>query len=125
MTVNVTITASEDTAPDELRALRVWLIREDELRGAVRLLDGEPQPERLGATTDALQVVAGSASTALAATLIAWIRTRTGRVRIVVRAADGRAVELDSVNVRSLDGAEISDLTAVLLRSLETGGAPE
>ncbi|MFI6070001.1 hypothetical protein ACIA5C_00255 [Actinoplanes sp. NPDC051343] len=123
--MNVTITAGEDTPPDELRGLRAWLIREDELRGAVRLLDGAPRAERLGVTADALQIVAGSSSTALAATLIAWIRSRTGRVRIVVKAADGRAVELDSSVVRSMDGDRVSDLTAMLIRSLETGQPPQ
>jgi len=117
--VNVTVVALNETPPDELRSLRAWLAEEDELRGAVRLVEAPPPLDTLGVTADALQVVAGSASTALAASLIAWIRTRTGRVRIVVK-GKGKSVELDSATVRALDGEAVAKLTATLVDALNS-----
>lgn len=117
--MNVTVVAHEDTPPDELRSLRAWLGEEDELRGAVRLVESPPPPDKLGITADAVQIVAGSASTALAASVIAWIRTRTGRVRIVVK-SKGKSVELDSATVRALDGEAVTKLATTLAEALKS-----
>lgn len=114
----VRVLAPGETSPNELRALRAWLIREDELRGMVRLLESEPEDGRLGLTADALQIAAGSASTALAASLIAWIRSRTGRVRILVKGPGGQEVELNAATVRALDAKAISNLSEKLVAAM-------
>ena len=117
--VKVNLVALGDTPSDQLRSLREWLSHEDELRGAITILESAPEPDRLGPTVDALQVVAGSASTVLAAGLIAWLRTRVGRVRIVLKAGDGKEVEIDASTVRSLDAAALSALTADLIGTID------
>ncbi|MET0426597.1 MAG: hypothetical protein ABW046_22210 [Actinoplanes sp.] len=117
--VNVNLVAFGDTPSDQLRSLREWLSHEDELRGTITLLESPPEPDRLGPTVDALQVVAGSASTALAAGLIAWLRTRVGRVRIVLKSADGKEIEVDASTVHALDAAGLSALTTELINTID------
>src|SRR5215813_8465127 len=76
--VEVTITALGE-GPAELRSLREWLVREEELRGRVTLIEPAPRPGTLGSVVESLLVMLGpgGTATALASVLITWIRHRS------------------------------------------------
>lgn len=92
----------EAASPDELRALRAWLLEEDELRGCIQTRERPPGPDRLGPVLDALQVVADPAAAVLAASLVAWLKTRVGNVRLVLTPKRGGKVELEASEVQDL-----------------------
>jgi len=104
-------------SPDELRSLRAWLLEEDELRGCIETRERPPDPGRLGPTLDALQIVAGPAAGVLTASLLAWLKTRVGNVRLVLTLDHGSKVELDAKNVRALDAYEFAGLAERLSRA--------
>jgi hypothetical protein len=106
----------EATSPDELRALRAWLLEVDELRGCIRTRERPPDSERLGPVLDALEVVADPAAAVLTASLVAWLKTRVGNVRLVLASASGSKVELDASKVQDLDVDSLSELTERLTR---------
>lgn len=104
-----------DVSSDELRSLRSWLLDEDELRGYVEQVELPAAIGRLGPLLDALQV-AGPAAGVVSASLVAWLRTRVGDVRLVVTAKNGKKVELQAKNVRSLKADELQAVTDQLFR---------
>ncbi|MGK3208654.1 effector-associated constant component EACC1 [Amycolatopsis sp. MEPSY49] len=118
--MDAAVRAEGPEAADELRSLNSWLADVDELRGAVRPRAQEPRPGTLGPVLDALAVALGPAGavTAFATTLIAWLRTRRGDVRIKVTLDGGRVVELTAKHVAGLDAEalarQVEQVTALL-----------
>ncbi|TVT60114.1 hypothetical protein FNH05_04870 [Amycolatopsis rhizosphaerae] len=100
---------------DELRALRSWLVAEDEFRGRVRLITPPPEPGKLGAVTETLAIALGpgGAATVLAGALITWIRRQRGKIKLKVSRPDGTSVEL-SADI-ALDGEQARQLVTDLL----------
>jgi hypothetical protein len=81
----------------QLESLDTWLRQEPGLSGRVRLSRPRPEPGQLGALSEALIVAVGAGGTVsvLASSLGAWLsRPRGGQVRIKVRGAGGKVVEI-------------------------------
>ncbi|RKS79339.1 hypothetical protein BZB76_0800 [Actinomadura pelletieri DSM 43383] len=95
MKVTVSI-AEAGNGADELRALRSWLVAEDELRGRVRHVAQPPEPGTLGATVEILTVAieSGGAAVALVSALITWLQQRRGQMTVKVTRPDGTSLEL-------------------------------
>jgi hypothetical protein len=106
----------QDGASDELRSLRAWLLEEDELRGCIQARERPPAPDRLGPVLDALQIVADPAAGVLTASLVAWLKTRVGNVRLVLTPEHGDTVKVEAKNVRGLDAAGFAKLSEQLTR---------
>jgi hypothetical protein len=106
----------EAASPDGLRALRAWLLEEDELRGCIQTRECPPGPDRLGPVLDALHIVGNPAAAVLTASLVAWLKTRVGNVRLVLTLGSGGKVELEAKNVRRLDADALTELTERLTR---------
>ena len=84
-----------------------WLRHEPELRGLVAPDSAVPGAGELGSPADVLVVAVGSggALTALATSLRAFLaQPRRSDLRIVVRAPDGRSVEVDAKRVDDVAG---------------------
>lgn len=97
-----------------LAELSEWLGQESELRGLVKQVATVPAPGELGALTDALvaAVSSGGAISVLAASLKAFLaQPRRSDVRIVLRTADGRQVEVEA--------KRIDDAEAIVRETLE------
>ena len=109
----------------DVHALRRWLLDEDLLRGRVSLLDGTPRPGHLGTATDMLSVALGSggAVTALSYALVAWVRQRSGDVRVVVKRPDGSGVEVSAERLRGLDAQAVRTLVSEMTTSLSLPSA--
>jgi hypothetical protein len=88
--VGLVVTLDGDDAADELRALRAWLVEEDELRGCVQTRENPPAAGYHGPVLDALEIVAVPAAGVLSAAIVAWLKTRVGKVRLVVTASEAR-----------------------------------
>jgi hypothetical protein len=121
--VNAAVTAEGPDAADQLRSLHEWLADVQELRGTLSLSESPPPPGALGPVLDALSVALGpaGAATAFATTVIAWLRTRPGDVRIKVTLADGRSVELTAKNVSKLDAAALEQQVMHVATMLSAG----
>lgn len=126
--MTVLTVAGDEASSDELRHLRAWLVEEDELRGQVRSKECPPAPGSLGPVLEALEVVAQPAAGVLAASLVAWLRSRVSRFRLEVRTERGTRMALDVRQVKELDpeAAEklISRLSAVIGGEGEAGERP-
>ncbi|WP_267885331.1 effector-associated constant component EACC1 [Streptomyces sp. NRRL F-5126] len=94
---------------DQLRSLHAWLADVDELRGRVGRKEGPPEKGTLGPLLEALTVAVGpgAAASALATTVIAWLRTRRGEIHVKMTLPDGRSLELSARNVAALDAADL------------------
>src|SRR4051812_25781683 len=116
-------------AADELRSLHAWLTDVDELRGRVGCEESPPEKGTLGPLLEALTVALGpgGAATALATTVIAWLRTRRSEIHIKVTLPDRRSLELSATNVAALDGAalrqQVADVAALLGAQDQQGDA--
>ncbi|GAA2792714.1 effector-associated constant component EACC1 [Crossiella cryophila] len=124
--MSATVTADGPDAADQLRYLHEWLGEVEELRGRVSLTERPPEPGTLGPVVDALVVALGPAGavSACAAAVLAWLRTRRGRVRIKVTLPGRRSAELDAEKVAKLDAAALQQLAAQLAAMLEQGELP-
>lgn len=109
----------ETAGPDALRSLREWLLEEG-LHGRVETLERAPDPGALGPVLDGLRVIAESATAVLIPVLLAWIRSRTGKVKLVMTFGEGRTAELDAQSVRGLDASAVAELTRSLVARLES-----
>jgi Effector Associated Constant Component 1 len=76
---DVVVTVGGDATGDDLRMLRSWLVREDELRGRVSLVSPPAEPGAMGLDPDTLMVTLGpgAATGAFAGLLMAWLRSRS------------------------------------------------
>ena len=123
----MTLNTDGPKAADQLRSLHAWLADVDELRGRVGCKESPPEKGTLGPLLEALTVALGpgAAATALATTVIAWLRTRRGEIHIKVTLPDHRSVELSARNVADLDAAalrqQVADV-AVLLGAQDQQG---
>ena len=115
----------EGTGGDEIRSLRDWLLREEELRGRVRLIETPPRSGELGPVADGLVValVPGGAASVLAADAIAWIRAQRADVTVTVQQSDGSSVRLEGRRVRGLDADAARELVERASRML-AGSVP-
>jgi Effector Associated Constant Component 1 len=124
--VGVEITVEGVASADELRNLRTWLLDEPELRGRVILREALPQPGEMGAGADALVLALAGGGAVLAATtvrtlsgvLITWLKSRTSRVEVTVRRADGSGVTLSVTEVRKLSTDEVARMLDELVSRL-------
>ncbi|MGW4882581.1 effector-associated constant component EACC1 [Streptomyces sp. NPDC004262] len=123
----MTLNIDGPQAADQLRSLHTWLTDVDELRGRVGCKERPPEQGTLGPLLEALTVALapGAAATALATTVIAWLRTRRAEIRIKVTLPDRRSLELSARNVAGLDAAalrqQVAD-AAVLLGAQDQQG---
>ncbi len=113
-----------DASADELRSLQSWLAEEDELRGLVQGRESPPAADRLGPVLEALEVVTGPAAGVMTASVVAWLRSRVGDVKLIVTPRRGERIELQAKNVRSLDAEELSALTAQLTKAAQGAREP-
>ncbi|MBK3571458.1 MULTISPECIES: hypothetical protein [unclassified Streptomyces] len=125
----MTLNTNGPEAADELRSLHAWLSDVDELRGRVGCKESPPGKGTLGPLLEALTVALGpgAAATALATTVIAWLRTRRSEIRIKVTLPDRRSLEVSSKNVADLDAAalrqQVADVAALLGAQDQQGDA--
>lgn len=119
--MEVRIAVESDERLAELESLRDWLAGIGELRGRVTEMVVPPPDGALGPLLDALMVTLGpgGAATALGAALIAWLRHRTGSVRIRLDLPDGTRMRLDATRVDRLTHAQLQEQVNTLLRALE------
>ena len=117
----IRLTVDEGPGADELRSLQGWLGDVDEVRGRVDLAEGPPAPGSLGPAADGLLVALGpgGAVTALATTLVAWIRQRRSEVTLKVTRSDGASFEVSAKRVQLLDGADLRGLVDQLATQLD------
>jgi hypothetical protein len=106
---------SED--PQDLTDLFVWLRREAELRGKVRLQSRPLGPEEMGTLPEliAIAIGGGGVVSVLASSLSTWLAHRKSDITLKVTGRDGRIVELTAQRV-----AEADELLRQVLR--ETRG---
>ena len=97
----------EGDDPDEgFAQLANWLSHESELRGLIAPEVVVPGPGELGAMADVLvaAVSSGGAISVLASSLKAFLsQPRRSDVRIVLRTADGRRVEVDAKRIADVE----------------------
>jgi hypothetical protein len=84
-------------ADSQLRSLREWLLREDDLRGCLELRNRPVAPDQMGGVLDLLAVTLGTggAGVVLAQSLSTWLTQRRTDVTVTVKARDGREVSVD------------------------------
>lgn len=92
--------------------LDAWLADEDELRGCVRRVPAAVPAGALGAGLSQLVVslASGGTATALASTVIAWLRRRNGPVTVRVIRPDGSTIEVRADRVREMSAAALGVL---------------
>jgi Effector Associated Constant Component 1 len=101
-------------AADDVRSLRRWLIAEDEFRGRVRPVDEPVLPGVLGTTQLAGLLVDAGGGVALAAVLVAWLRSRRGDVDLTVQLRGGQTTV--RVSARRVRGVAFDRLAAEIER---------
>ncbi|MEV4379276.1 hypothetical protein [Streptosporangium sp. NPDC049644] len=117
------MTVTAENSADELRNLHSWLQEEPELRGQVRVREGDPPPDALGPVVDGLQVALGTGGVgaSLAGVLIAWLRTRGGEVSLTLsRSENETRVEMTAKGVKALNLVETQALTTQLVEVLKS-----
>lgn len=125
----MTLNTDGPQAADQLRSLHAWLTDVDELRGRVGCKESPPEKGTLGPLLEALTVALapGAAATALATTVIAWLRTRRSEIHIKVTLPDRRLLELSARNVADLDAAalrqQVADVAVLLSTQDQKGDA--
>lgn len=123
--MDVTITTTGDG--DDLRSLRAWLVRENELRGRVSLPTAPPKEGTLGSVVEVLLAAVGSggAITVLVSGLISWLRHRSQDVTLEITRADGASIKIDAKRVRDVSLKGLQDLTGTYTGFLEGRTEPE
>lgn len=118
--VDVRVEIAGDRSGDEMRSLREWLVDDASLRGRVRLTAAPPREGTLGAGMDALVIALGNggAVTALATVSVAWLKRRTGRMKVKFTRADGAMVEISTDLVWPQTAQELRETVQVLTRDL-------
>jgi Effector Associated Constant Component 1 len=125
----ITLTIA-DGGPGEVRALRAWLTREEELRGRVTLTQhGPPGAGTLGGALEALSVSieSGGSITVLIAGILSWLRQRYGQrgpqstTVIKLRRTDGATVEISAATAGTWSAAESAEQARQLVQALDPG----
>jgi hypothetical protein len=96
----------DDGELTDLQSLLEWLRQEPELRGQLTTRARPPNVGEMGPVTDVVVVAAGSggALTVLATSLRTWLaQPRRSDVRIKVRSANGRTVEVDAKRISDVE----------------------
>jgi hypothetical protein len=113
---------------EDLRALAGYLLRDQDMRGRVRLRERPPQVGSLGAVLEALSVIAEPGGAALVAAIVAWARMRRSDLTIDLTRADGVKVKVDAARIRTLDpqgvGQFIDDTVSRLTSMTSAPSAP-
>lgn len=110
--------------------LAAWLDAEDELRGQVRRVPEAVPIGALGAGLAQLAVslASGGTATAVASTVIAWLRRRNGQVTVRVTRRDGVTIEVHAERVREMDADALrvlaDQIAAMLWPGDGVGGDP-
>jgi hypothetical protein len=117
--MSVTVTTASG-AVDDLRALRSWLVGDDELRGRVTLAEQPIPADKLGGLTEALVVAVGPGAglTALASIVIAWLRSRGGTATCKLTRADGTTFEVTAEQVNGLDAAALDTMVQQVSKAM-------
>lgn len=115
---------SGEDAEHQLRELRDWLDREDELRGEVRLRNRPIEPGQMGGLLDVIEVAVGSggAVAVLAKSLSVWLTQNRADVKVTVMPTEhGPQIVVDSKRARDAQAMvrEIGELAAKLHRELD------
>jgi hypothetical protein len=107
--MSVRVRLMGQAAQSELTDLATWLSREDEFRGRVSVEQSPVSPGDMGGVADVLIVAVGAQGigTALAASLMVWIKHRRPSVDIEVTHSTGRSVK---IVVRDLPDNEVANL---------------
>ncbi|MFE4552445.1 hypothetical protein [Streptomyces sp. NPDC056785] len=91
------ITMADD--PDALQSLYDWLRLEDELRGRLRLTSSSAGTGgEMGGLLDVITIAMGSggAGAVLSGSLSTWLANRHSDVKLTVKGADDRTVEVEA-----------------------------
>ena len=129
MDTNLIITIA-DAGPDDLRALRAWLVQEDELRGRVAIVQDGSAPGTLGVALEVLSVSLGSggAGSVLVAGTMAWMRQQYGHRHpagvVKLRLADGSSLEIPANTLRDRSPAEVGEWVRELAEALSASDTP-
>jgi hypothetical protein len=118
--MDVKLTVCGDGYFEELKNLQDWLLDDPELAGCpITRPASSPGPGEMGAVSDVLVVALGSggAGTALASSLVVWLRTRVGDITLRVRTSAGEA-ELTARNAKDAEAVIAS--VATLLSGSDT-----
>jgi hypothetical protein len=125
--MDMTLRLADDSAqPDDLRALRTWLVAEEALRGHVQVIEHPPVAGTLGPTLDALRIIGDPAAAVLAWALITWLRNQRRDLTVTMkRTGDEVSLTYSGTRLRQSDKAqiqaEIADLAALMVRAEEPG----
>ncbi|HEY9474517.1 MAG TPA: hypothetical protein VIS06_11800 [Mycobacteriales bacterium] len=120
--MDVAIAVTGEHPEDELPSLRSWLAGDDDLAGLVDptgSVDTGPADTVTPVDTIAVCLDPPGAATALADSLVAWIRDHNHDVVYEVRRPDNMSVRVSARRVRATGGAVVRDLIAELCRSAD------
>ncbi len=94
----------------ELSSLNEWLCGEEDLRGAVRVVQRRVEAGELGSLTEALMLVLGpgGAATAAASALISWVRHQRADITVEVTVPDGTTVTVEAKRVKDLTTVDLA-----------------
>lgn len=123
----VVVVAEGPNAADDLRSLWGWLIDAEELRGRIDAAESPPPVGTLGPVLDALLVAVapGAVVTALATTLVAWLRNRRMDVRIKVTLPNAASLELDAKRISELETESLRRQVAEIVGVLSAGAGDD
>ncbi|MFD7402629.1 hypothetical protein ACFV7R_08135 [Streptomyces sp. NPDC059866] len=119
--------SDKGVAAAQLGELAEWLRHERELRGRIRLEQGEPgRDEMSGGLVEALVVAlsTGGAVTVLARAAVEWVKHRTRDVTLKVEKSNGESFEV-SVQRATSDDALVAQLLDFLGPDEQTAGPDE
>ncbi|MET8051612.1 hypothetical protein ABZU75_28835 [Streptosporangium sp. NPDC005286] len=128
MLVVVRLSVEGENSADTVRDLYAWLSQEPELRGRVRIVEGDPEPGALGPVVEGLQMAlgAGGAFASTATVLVAWLRSRRGEVSVKLSRGEGQpSMEVTAKGVKDLDVAAAKALTEQLTQVLTDAAAAD
>lgn len=127
--MDVTVAVTGAGPDDELRSLCSWLAGDDDLAGLVEPTPRAPhdQPDDVDQRPDTVTVRLDppGAATALANSLVAWIRDHSHDAVYEVARPDGVSVRVSARRVRQTSGAVVRELVTELCRSPEPIGSTD
>jgi len=137
--VDVTVAVTGAGPDDELRSLCSWLAGDDDLAGLVEptvtptprvpqgqldgQIDGQPDGMDQRSDTVTVRLDPPGAATALANSLVAWIRDHSHDAIYEVARPDGVSVRVSARRVRQTSGAVVRELVTELCRSPDLVGS--